>query len=568
MKRLENKANDLVNNIFYFDRPWDMEQDRAPITMNPINWGNQRADPEWTYMLNRMEYLTDLSIYALISNNRVYSDKVSELIYNWIVQNSDLNQRYHRTLDTGIRLLSWSTAIQKLSINSLVISESIKLQAQYLKDNYRLKDDLSNWGLLQSIGVLACYKELDESLVEWWENKLYLQLELQITNDGFHWEHSIMYHNQILLGLCRLQELNDSLQLEGFIDILASATYYGCKPNYHQVQQNDSDDTDVRGLLAFAYKITQNKLYKFEIVDKRLTLLCFAENVKSNKLREHATAFKDTGLSLIRKNDLYLSTHNHPYGSSHSHLMWGHVNFYNQTDILIDPGRYSYMDCTIRKKLKSISSHNCAYNKSVYTEWIKNSWDTEANGFAVANDMYAQDNIFVTTSNFSIGGLITNRYAVLIGEELILLDDIIHNAEEIIEANLIFDNTVELDGNHLVNVNYKFLHNYQSITKLEQHGSKHYNQLETYEKIMFNSKETKLIYYICLLKVEFEFALVHSDKHSVAYQLTGNDESYLIYICPREVQIGSKVKSINGYSLYGKLVIINQKTKKRYQIKI
>ncbi len=568
MRYLKRKANDLLNNTFYFDRPWDMEQDITKVVMQEIDWGYQRGDPEWTYMLNRMEYLIDLSVYAKISNSGEYATKVEALMLDWISSNDVLKQNYHRTLDTGIRLLSWSYGLENLTLNSQPIIDSINEQVSYLKLNYRLKDDLSNWGLLQSIGVLSCSKYLEQEMIDWWMEKLNLQLNLQITNDGFHWEHSILYHNQILLGLCRLQDINANVKLQPYIDCLAISTYETCKPNYHQVQQNDSDDTDVSGLLAFAYKLTHNEMYRFELKDSRLDILCLEENVIKPRLKNHNKLYKDSGLSIVRKDDMYLSAHNHPYGSSHSHLMWGHVNFYSDRDILIDPGRYTYVDDETRRKLKSIEVHNCAVNKSIYQEDIKNSWDTSVNAYSVSTEKFTDDDIDVTTINYSMGGRTTTRYVVLINKQLLIFDKIKQIENEIIESNLVFDPHVKLNGLILENRDYKIEHNYQRYCKIEVPNSKKYNQLESTSKLRFQSTKNELVYYQSLIEKSCKLNEIALDANSVAYRLYTNNSSYIIYICPIEVKIGTKVKRIADYSLYGQLVIVNENTGKIYQVKI
>lgn len=568
MRKLEKKANDLLNNIFYFDRPWDMEQDLTAIEMKIIDWGYQMEDPEWTYMLNRMEYIVDVSVYALISEQSKYIVKVEELIMDWIAQNIALEQTYHRTLDTGLRLLSWSFALKNLYISNDHIADSIKTQVIYLQKHYRLKDDLSNWGLLQSIGVLACSEYLDQKMIEWWTEKLYLQLELQINDDGFHWENSILYHNQILLGLCRLQDVNKNLKLKSYIDDLAISTYRSCKPNYHQIQQNDSDDTDVSGLLAYAYTITHNEHYQFDLLDSRLGVLCLSNNVIKPKLKDVTKFFKNSGLSVVRNENLFMSAHNHPYGSSHSHLMWGHVNFYSSGDILIDPGRYTYVDTDIRKQLKSIESHNCAFNQSIYKENIQNSWDTIVNAYPISTEKYNKENIDVTIINYSVNDMINTRYVILIGKQLLIFDRVKQYENEVIEANLVFDYNVKFNDLSLTNRNYKIVHNYQSWSKLEQKYSPKYNELKEVSKLKFISPDQKIINYLCLIEKAYNMSQIYIDDTSVAYRLESKEDSYIIYLCPIEIKVGTKVKSVYGHSLYGKLIIINEETGMKYNVKI
>lgn len=567
MNKLEKKANDLLQNIFYFDRPWDMEQDLRPIQMEEIDWSFKTEDSEWTYMLNRMEYLIDLSLYSRISMERKYRNKVNNLINDWIEKN-DLEDDYHRTLDTGVRLLSWSLVLNENVKANPEIINSINEQVKYLLDNYRLKDDLSNWGLLQSIGVLSCSEYLDGTSIEWWTEKLFTQLDLQITDDGSHWENSIMYHNQILNGLCRLQDANKQLCLSKYIDKLALYTYETCKPNYHQVEQNDSDDTNVSGLLAYAYSITKNDTYKFELIDKQLKASCMAENVINPKLKDVNKSYENAGLSVYRKNDTYMSAHNQPYGSSHSHLMWGHVNFYSGGDILIDPGRYTYLDNCARKELKSIRSHNCVYNKNQYHENIIDSWDSDVNGYAISTEKYNHENIGVTIMNYSVDDQINTRYAIALDDQLLIFDRVCKKSDDIVEANFIFAPDVELDDLTIKSKDYQIIHNYANYNHKKQLYSPKYNQLEETIKISFTTNKNELFYYQGLLKLNTEFNQVYSDENSKAFSIKSKMMDYIIYLCPIEIKIGTKVKNVCNCSVYGRLMIIDRITGKKHSIKL
>ncbi len=567
MRRLKQKANDLLQHIFYFDRPWDMEQDLKPVEMEHIDWSFKTEDEEWTYMLNRMEYLIDLCLYSRISMEQKYNDKINYLINDWIEKNN-LEDYHHRTLDTGVRLLSWSFVLsENMKANTKIIN-SINKQVTYLTNNYRLKDDLSNWGLFQSIGVLSCSEYLDSSSIKWWRAKLFTQLDLQITNDGSHWENSIMYHNQILGGLCRLHDANKNLNLIKWIDKLALYTYKTCKPNYHQISQNDSDDTDVSGLLAYAYFITKNDTYKFKLIDEELKVLCMAENVINPKLKDVSKLYKNAGLSVYRKNCTYMSAHNQPYGSSHSHLMWGHVNFYCDGDILIDPGRFTYVDNWIRKELKSITSHNCVFNKDKYHENIINSWDSDVNGYAISTEKYNIDNIDVTIMNYSIDNQVNTRYTILLDDQLLIFDRVCQKSGNVIEANFIFAPDIYVEDLMIKSKKYRIIHNYEKYKHKKQLFSPKYNELDETTKINFTTNENELFYYQGLVKLNSAFNQVYSDDNSKAFRIQSKYIDYIIYLCPIEIKIGAKVKNVCNYSVYGQLMIINQSTGKKHSIKL
>ncbi|MCC9750515.1 heparinase II/III-like protein, partial [Streptococcus agalactiae] len=86
---------------------------------------------------------------------------------------------------------------------------SLREQITYMRDYYREKDSLSNWGILQTTAILAClyYYEDELNLPEiqsFAEEELLLQIKLQILDDGSQYEQSIMYHVEVLKSLMEL----------------------------------------------------------------------------------------------------------------------------------------------------------------------------------------------------------------------------------------------------------------------------------------------------------------------------------------------------------------------------
>ena len=75
-------------------------------------------------------------------------------------------------------------------------------QFENMRARYIGKYTLSNWGVLQTTAICAGYAWfgpfLPAGLEDWAWDELEQELELQILEDGAHWEQSAMYHVEVL----------------------------------------------------------------------------------------------------------------------------------------------------------------------------------------------------------------------------------------------------------------------------------------------------------------------------------------------------------------------------------
>ena len=278
----------MMNNSFIFDNTWDMEQCNIPYRINPFKWDyTPNGDAEWTFMLNRHEYLNKLLMAYYIEKNDRYIEKLKWFIFNWI-DNNEIDIKGGntiRTIDTGIRCLAWiEILIHLIDENKLTDEEilkiifSIKDQIEYLKKAYIGKYTLSNWGVLQTTSICSIYLWLNEfledgDLIIWAEKELYEQIDMQVFDDGSHWEQSIMYHVEVLN--CSMKFINYSKKLGREIDndfinkIESMAEYlmYSKSPKSTQEAQGDSDITEVRDVLVKAAVLFNNETLKWASFD-------------------------------------------------------------------------------------------------------------------------------------------------------------------------------------------------------------------------------------------------------------------------------------------------------------
>lgn len=301
---LLEQADALLEHRFTFCDRWDMEPCHIPYTVDPGQWTQSpNGDPEWVFMLNRQDYLPKLWQAAVLTGEKKYTQKLVELVLDWIASNpiTEEGTPATRTIDTGIRCMNWCRLLPFLLADGSLDDEaaerllhSLAEQFVNLRRRYQLRYVLSNWGVLQTTAICAGYAWLSEFLPEgledWAWSELHTQLRLQMLEDGAHWEQSPLYHVEVLnacvqllvqlrrarlagqpLGKAALQAMNevpdgDERQagpgegldwesqgwLEQAVRVMSRHVLHTADPGFFQLPQCDSDVTDVRDALARA----------------------------------------------------------------------------------------------------------------------------------------------------------------------------------------------------------------------------------------------------------------------------------------------------------------------------
>ncbi len=511
-----------------------------------------------------MDFLIDIAVAYRETQNVKYKKAIIDFINLWIEDNIE-NLEVHRTIDTGIRILNWIETLDFIGecyTDKMICA--LNIQVKMLHERYRLKDDLSNWGLFQTIGVLANKNYLDDNKqIEFWNEKLKLQLEMQINEEGFHWENSIMYQNQILLALCRLYRLDNNIDISKQIKVLAKSSNALMKHNNHQVMQNDSDDTDVAGLLKFASELVGNLQLGKRSNDDISKIYCKKSN--ENAVNELLECYPKTGLFVKKNSSLYLSMHNHAYGSSHSHFMPCHINFTLEEDILIDPGRYSYQNVKERCQLKSIRSHNSPVMKNVISEEILNSWDSKTN--IQRNDINCKlmDDIVYAKASYTCDGYLIIRRLIEIDSNLIVIDQ--YPRECVKEVNLVLGPKIILLEDLKFLKKFQIKHNYPEEKIEKTLYSENYNELLQTNKLRLTDNSKELLKYFAIINYKSKLKQREINNY-IVYDFQTKDRDLSICLLEKDIEIGSKIEIISGERIYGKLVIIDNKNNKKYKVEI
>lgn len=387
-------ADEVCKNRFTFRDHWEMERTNLPVQFGPqesdIDWKHVPAgDPEWLYAMNRHTSFVNLGKAWRYTGNVRYAEKYGRLISDWIDRepfgDATIGNTW-RSLEAGLRCEYWLRAM-KLFENSPVLTESLKTKidrclaehGNYLEKKYGLFHELSNWGVLQDHGLflLSVYFNRED-----WRalalQRLDANLHRSVMRDGSQWEQSPMYHCEVLhcamdtLLIAEQNGITVSARFKENIHRMCTALAAWLTPDGRLLCQSDSDNTNALDLVAAGAVL---------FADGRLRTMAgnafFEENywdfgperktelaALAVQMQHHASsALPDSGNYLLRtsfeRNAGYVHFHCGCMGSGHGHADLLHVDAgIGGEDVLIDSGRYTYVDCPVRAHLKLPAAHN------------------------------------------------------------------------------------------------------------------------------------------------------------------------------------------------------------------
>lgn len=392
-KEIIAHADELMHQAFTFNKTWDMERCLTPYTLPVIDWNDhQNDDPEWCFMLNRMDYLDHLLLASLLTGEIRYTDKAKEYILNWITAHPTIvSEPSTRTLDTGIRVMNWMEALPYLSMLHVLnedeltrITDSMLAQMQYLKENYLPKYKTSNWGSIQTCAIVSVLPFLradflSDPLYQWALDEMTLQFSIQVYPDGMHWEQSTMYHIEVLnYGMKAVHYMGLHLQpcpsaVKEQVYALAKALVGQLTPSGEIETFGDSDRVCARDVLSRATLLFDDPTFRFvgldELDPESLYVLGVPAAQRYATLPASAPQSmhydgEDSGMYTLRsswdKDASFTMFTNGSLGSGHGHSDNLHLSACYQGDpVLIDCGRFTYReDHPLRVQLKGMAAHN------------------------------------------------------------------------------------------------------------------------------------------------------------------------------------------------------------------
>ena len=389
-KKVISVADDVCENRFLFDMPWDMERTEEALTFDDkIDWfATLNGDNESLFQFNRHCYFLHLLQAYYLTGDEKYAKKYCELLIDWIdrVPLDDGNETPWRSLEVGMRCETWVKAIDYIKGTKFYTDElkekfekSLKQHIDVLIEKHAFFQKGSNWGVIQDSGLFcaAAYFN-DKKNMNLAIERLSQQTDLQIMNDGMHWEQSSGYHNAVLF--CLLNDLlvakrsgyEISKSLNDKIYSMAYVNLKWVKPNGQQPLLGDSDANDIRDVLcrcAIIFDSAEFKSLAYDVLDYDSAWIFGTEGIKKfksldKKLPEfECTALRDSGSYILRsdwsKTANWLCMHNGYTGGGHAHADKLHFDLMiGGKDVLVDSGRCTYMYNDKRKFIKEPEGHN------------------------------------------------------------------------------------------------------------------------------------------------------------------------------------------------------------------
>lgn len=584
-KHIIYKADLLLNNIFLFDDPLDMEACYIPYHLNEIKWNEKpNGDDEWTYMLNRHGFLLELAWAYQMTEEKKYLEKIKEFIFDWINKNSiptKENKNAWRTIDTGIRLTNWIRALVlvsediKLSSDEMNnINESLKVQIAHLKSEYIDKHTLSNWGVLQLTGYLMTSIFFEDIISKddeiWAYETLEKQLNLQFYNDGYHWEQSPLYHFEVVMScsylLMSYEFLNIKcpINLRKLLEKPSFITHYMQLLNGKLVPLHDSDNVNIT-----------SSIY-------RLKLLDLIDDNNYPKFFEGKSSGNFIYKDLSAKT--YFSIFNGRHGSGHGHSSLGHFNYSAyEYDYIVDSGRFTYMDNSpIRSFLKSSHAHNNIIIDNNPETIVDKSWKYSKVGEPIANEIYDDEEynlvkvIYSGESKDNLIYMVKRLFLYSKKEDILVIFDIVnHKGDHEIKRSFQLSpdvNTTKNNNGFLLEINSKpvYLTSFTSKNASIKSSfiSQIYNQLLNADKIIYKDNFSDVGIYVSVLSKEKlhlkKRKIIQDnnksevlDKYYFGFDIYNNDNKKLmdVFYSDKDTYEGSKLYISENIFLYGELIV-------------
>lgn len=528
-------ADEVSQGTFLFDLPWDMEQTAEPVSFEgEMDWMYQPGDdPEFIFQMNRHRYWVCLGqAYAMTGDER-YARTFAEQIVSWVSKNpitEETKPKTWRTIEAGLRGETWIKAMGYFAKSPSVSDEVFRtfLESMALHGAYLAACDVpfsvkSNWGVLENSGLYAIgtmlahvggYPEA-EGYVELAKARLARQIEVQVPDDGVHWEQSPMYHNEVLkcyLEVLRVAEIaGDTLPdiISEKVRAMAMADRIWQKPDGSQPSGGDSDVTDLRDVLTVCGYWFEDPVLKyggFEQMDYEGvwdygTAAAMQYEVLPSRVPEETHAWlKDSGNFYLRsswENDAdYLHVRCGSLGGGHGHFDKCHMDLtVKGQDIFVDPGRFTYVDGLLRRTLKSARAHNgVTVDGEEYTR-CKDSWGVEGLMPAMPGFMSRKGQYTLVECGhlgYVERGVYVERRILAIGTRIFLVMDTCYGSGEHsleqhfhLAPGLVPENTsiIRAAGCH---VTVQCVSDDVEVTEAEFPVSRHYNQKETGRAMTFS----------------------------------------------------------------------------------
>ena len=594
-EKVKSSLERLMDNRFMFDSPWDMEPCSKNHQIHPMVWDRVfEDDPEWVYMLNRQEYLLQFVIGYLVEGDERYIHKCKFYLFNWMEQVREFSPHslMTRTLDTGIRSFTWLKLVLLLLKFDLLdedelerILASLEKQIHFMREHYRAKYTLSNWGILQTIPMLAIYyffsdqMEIEEAY-QFAKQELDKQIETQILEDGTQFEQSILYHVEVYKALLDLCILLPNLQASYQELLEKMATYIQMMTGLdgRTLAFGDSDSTETADILSLSAVIL-NKEDLLDGLDLKVDLISLLflgrEKVKQLQGFEKRTwqsrsmIFEDSGPVCIKDGHRYLFFKNGPLGSAHSHSDENSFCLHYQGQpIFIDAGRYSYREIDERYLLKSAWSHSTCMVDGKAPERITGSWEYEHYPHSLFCHHKEREGVHYIegaywSAELDLSYLHKRKILQLAEDVWLIVDDIrCRGRHEVLTQFILDKDVIYQDGK----INQLKLWSAVDFDLEETIISPKYNELEKSSKLSKRQFfENQMLDYTIIAHESFEIirhSVCQTDgrevENALAFEVKNDETDKLILLLSEDICVGEKLCLVDGTKMRGKCLVYDK----------
>ena len=403
-EKIIKDADDLLNGYVSFNNNFDMERCDKKYRIPKDYRKSPNRDGEWVYQYVRLEHLKKLLIAFDFSKNNQYLNKYCEYIdrfysfYNKKVDKKTyvlpflkylhkIQHKFHlkfikypinRPLDSVIRCYEILICLEKY--NNYFSPEFINNATSYVINDLRRIPisfdaffETSNWGVMVlSLKICCCLILRDYDSVGCLQNKLVCYLDKQIKKDGGHIENSFMYHSLILLNVLRCihwskkREYQLSQQIFDACKKMLNYSFHICDNQGIQIQYGDSDANNLNTLHYIGAKILEcNMINLYNPRSDTMLFWEFCDSINFNSDKQKYIRAKDfvfdSGVALVNRGHFSVFFFNETSYSSHNHAdNCELVLYYHDIPILIDGGRFTYLNGDKRRYYRGPLCHNIA----------------------------------------------------------------------------------------------------------------------------------------------------------------------------------------------------------------
>lgn len=461
----EELANQLVEKTFIFNLPWDMEQTLQPVVMtDQVKWADCPFDDmEWVFALNRHRYYIWLGrAYQLNKEQPIgerykqaYFDQMSDW-FNQMPLNEQTQRTGWRSIEAGLRGGYWLEALSyfydQASPQFLAdMRVSLEQHADYLLTIDTPFSHLSNWGILEAQGLFKIGLALDrQDYQEAGRQRLEKRLPYQVRREGDSWEQSPMYHNEVLICLLDVLALAGNQFSTAFKERVKQMAYVNLwwkKPDHTEFIQGDSDDFDLRDILTFsAWLFTDGQLKSggYQQADAELGWRAGYQAVLDyeaidNQSPAQTSVFLTAGGNAYLRSDWseranLLHFFDGSLGTGHGGSDKLHIDLVGLgEDILIDSGRYTYVEKAKRYELKAAMAHNTFVLDQQDFSKVTGSWSFDRLPTPIKGPVYSDDKFdFVQGGHLGYidKGTFVSRKVLFIKPDIYVISDEIYGIDE------------------------------------------------------------------------------------------------------------------------------------------